>query len=136
LIVVSLGTATSITAHAPAGTRVFVRVVASNGLGSATSNEIDFEITAPRPPAAPSLAEAAVSGRNVTLSWTPGAGGAPTQYGVLARTSPTGPLVAVLPATSTSLTVSAPPGTYYVTVVAANAVGLSAESNQIVVNVP
>jgi hypothetical protein len=135
LIVVPLGTATSITAHAPLGTRVFVRIVAANGLGSATSNEIDFEIAAPQPPAAPVLDAAAVNGRNVTLSWTPG-GGVAAQYGVLARLSPAGPIVVVLPVSSQSLTVTAPPGTYYVTVVAANAAGVSAESNQIVVNVP
>jgi hypothetical protein len=72
----------------------------------------------------------------VSLSWVPGAGGTPASYIVRARLSPGGPVIASLPVSGTSMSVSAPPGTYFVTVVAENALGTSAESNSIPVVVP
>jgi hypothetical protein len=70
------------------------------------------------------------------LTWARGSGGAPAEYGVLARLAPAGPVVAVLRSPGPSLSVAAPPGEYYVSVVAGNVAGVSAESNQIVVTVP
>jgi hypothetical protein len=131
LAVAPMGGATSITAMAPANVPIYVRVVASNAAGSATSNEIVFTL---RPPVAPALSPASVSGTNVTLQWSPVAGA--SSYTVLARFSPAGPIIAALPTGATSVTVPAPPGTYLVTVVANNGFGSSSESNQITVVVP
>ena len=47
LAVAPMGGATSITAVAPVGTPIYVRVVATNAAGSATSNEVQFTVAAP-----------------------------------------------------------------------------------------
>jgi hypothetical protein len=113
---------------------IYVRVIATNPAGSATSNEIAFTLA---PPLAPTLAQATVVNRQVTLAWTPAAGGpAATGYTVLARYPGAPGIIASLPVTGTTLTVPAPPGTYRVTVMAVNGTGSSAESNEIVVVVP
>ena len=132
LAVVPMGLATGISAVAPVGIPIYVRVVAANAAGQAASNEVMFVLS---PPAAPTLSPASVApSRDVTLRWTsvPNA----TLYTVLAR-YPGSPLViASQPVAATTVTVPAPPGTYLVTVLATNAQGASAESNQITVVVP
>jgi hypothetical protein len=134
LAVAPMGGATSISAMAPVGVPIYVRVIATNPAGSATSNEIAFTLA---PPLAPTLAQATVVNRQVTLAWTPAAGGpAATGYTVLARYPGAPGIIASLPVTGTTLTVPAPPGTYRVTVMAVNGTGSSAESNEIVVVVP
>jgi hypothetical protein len=134
-----MGTATSVSAVAPVGMRIFVRVVASNGAGSATSNEIDFVVGAPTPPGTPTMNAPVVAGQTVTLSWSaPTSGGAPTSYTVEARLSPAGPVVAILSGIgATTLSVpNVPAGTYHVSVTAVNAAGPGAASNQVIVVVP
>jgi hypothetical protein len=134
LAVAPMGLATSISTVAPAGVPIYVRVVATNAAGSATSNEIVFTLAAPRPP---TLLPASVSGSNVTLRWTPPAGGSPpSSYVVYARVPGSPAIIASLPVGGTTATVPAPRGTYVVTVVAVNGQGVSGESNQITVIVP
>jgi hypothetical protein len=128
-----MGTATSVTAVAPIGAPVYVRVVAVNALGSVASDEAHFFLAAPAAPSAPTLGPAAISGRDVTMAWSPVAGA--ISYVVLARITPTGPVVASLPVLGTQLTVPAPPGNYFVTVVALGDSQQSQESNQIIVTV-
>jgi hypothetical protein len=86
-------------------------------------------------PTAPTNLVAAIDGQNVTLTWTASANN-PTQYTVLAGFGP-GQTVVSLPVapTTTSLSVTAPPGTYWVRVIASNADGASAPSNEVVVAV-
>ena len=60
---------------------------------------------------------------------------AAASYVVVARLSPSGAPVATLPVAGATLTVTAPPGQYDVTVVGANGQGVGVESNQIVVTV-
>jgi hypothetical protein len=85
----------------------------------------------------PTLAPASINGRDVTLSWTPpSGGGALSGYTLIARDPVTLQVIAVLPVNGTTVTVSAPVGIYLVTIVATNASGMSAESNQITVEVP
>jgi hypothetical protein len=116
----------------PPGT-YFVRMVAVNGGGTGpSSNEVAVSIV---PPGAPALNPASLSGRNVTLSWSPSAG-IVVSYRVVASLAPGGPPVANLPAAGTSVTVPAPPGTFYVRVHGINAVGASVASNEITVVVP
>jgi hypothetical protein len=134
-----LGGLTSISASAPLGSRIYVRVVASNAIGSATSNEINFLLSQPSAPGAPTgLSHTVSAGRVVSLNWlAPSPDGAATSYTVLARLSPSGPVIVSLPGvSSTSFSVSAPPGTYYLTVVAVSGAGQSGESNQVQVVVP
>jgi hypothetical protein len=132
LAIAPMGLATSISASAPIGSPVYVRVVASNAAGSATSNEIVFTLA---PPASPTMSPATVAGGQVTLRWSAVANAA--SYTVLARLSASSPIIASLPVTGgTTVTVPAPRGTYHVTVVSNNGLGTSAESNPITVVVP
>jgi hypothetical protein len=137
LAVAPMGGATSLSSMAPVGTAIYVRVVATNARGSATSNEVVFTVTPPVAPGAPTLSPASVSGSMVTLSWAPPTtGGAPTGYTVIARLPGSPAVVASLPVAGTSVTVPAGGGTYVVSVVANNAAGTGAESNQRTVTVP
>jgi hypothetical protein len=132
LAAASLGGATGVSAVAPVGITIYVRVVAANAAGSAISNEIAFTLA---PPPAPTLSNADVANGNVTLRWTsvPGA----SSYTLLARYPGSPSVIASLPVVGgTSVTVPAPSGTYVVTVVAINRLGTSAESNAITVVVP
>jgi len=134
LAVASMGLATSITAVAPIGVPIYVRVVASNAAGSAPSNEIVFTLAPPNPPI---MNAPVVAGSNVTLSWTPpGSGGAPASYTVVARFEGSPTVIATLPVAGTSISVPAPPGRYVVTAVSHNGLGTSGESNAVVVVVP
>ncbi len=134
LAIAPMGAATAISAVAPVGTPIYVRVVATNTAGSAVSNEASFTLA---PPAPPTLNPAGISGSTVTLNWSPGAGAPPSSYTVLARIPGSTQVIATLPVAGTTITVEAvPAGTYSVTVVAHTGLGSSAESNPITVQVP
>jgi len=80
---------------------------------------------------APLLQPATVSGPNVSLAWSPGAGSAPLGYTVVASRTPGGSPAIWLPVgTATSLAVTASPGAYYVRVLALVS-GLDVSSNEI-----
>lgn len=137
LAVAPMGSATSISAAAPVGVPIYVRVVATNAGGSATSNEVTFTVAPPVAPGPPALSPPTVGGGTVTLSWAPPTSGtAPSGYTLLARTPGSGALLAAVPVTGTSVTVPAPPGSYVVSVVATNGAGNSPESNAVTVVVP
>lgn len=139
LAVAPMGLATSITAVAPLGTPIYVRVVATNAAGSATSNEVAFSVAPDVLPGPPTLSPPTVHGSNVTLSWAPptnAASAPPSAYMVYARLPGSPAVVATLPVSGTSVTVPASPGTYLVSVVAVSAAGTSPESNQVTVVVP
>lgn len=131
LAVAPMGLATSVTAVAPVGAPIYVRVVATNAVGSATSNEIVFTLTPPTPP---TLHPATVANGHVTLGWS--AVGGASGYVVVARYEGSANVIATLPVSATGLTVPAPPGRYVVSVMARNGLGTSAESNAILVVVP
>lgn len=128
----NLGLSMSMSAVAPVGVPLFVRVVALNAAGSATSNEISFTVA---PPAAPVLQPPVVSGSTVHLAWSglPGA-----SFTLRARTSPSGPVILSAPVGPvTSFTArGVGSGTYHVTVVATIGGQMSVESNQVVAIVP
>lgn len=123
--------------NVPPGT-YFIRVVAVNtgGVGPASA---ELSVTIPTtdlPPGTPTLLPVSIAGNLVTMNWFPShAGGFPVSYTVRASHTSGGPVVASLTSTATTLTVPAPPGTYYVRVVANNAHGTSAVSNERVVTV-
>jgi hypothetical protein len=84
-------------------------------------------------PTAPTNLAAVVNGQDVTLTWTASANN-PTQYTLLAGFA-SGETVAAFPLSgaATSVSASAPPGTYYVRLVASNADGTSEPSNELTV---
>ena len=84
-------------------------------------------------PTAPSNLAANVSGLNVTLTWGASAN-SPTQYILQAGFAPGQTAISVaLPGSQTSFSASASAGTYYVRIVAVNADGTSAPSNEVTV---
>jgi uncharacterized protein YkwD len=132
-----LGPGASVSVQAvPPGT-YFVRVLATNALGtSAPSNEISVTVASPSAPGAPSLNPPQVSGATVTLSWSPGSGGAPTGYTLMASTTPGGAPIATVPVAGSSVSFTdVPNGTYHVRVTASNTQGTSAPSAEVTLTV-
>ncbi len=124
----------------PNGT-YFVRVRSVNAEGvSPASNEVIVTVGTAgcnSAPAFPTALTGAVNGGLVSLAWTPGAGGcAATGYVVRAGSAPNLANLVNLPVGNvTGLQAQAPPGTYFVTIVAQNAFGTSAASNGVAVTV-
>jgi subtilisin family serine protease len=89
-------------------------------------------------PGAPGTPVITGNGNSVTVTWTPPlTGGTPTSYTVVARAVVGGPVVAALPVGSAlTLTVTAPSGSYHVTVVASNSAGPGPESAGVTFSVP
>jgi hypothetical protein len=83
-------------------------------------------------PTAPTNLTAATSGLNVTFSFG-AASNSPTQYFLQAGLAPGQTAVEFALGTQTSFSAAGPPGTYYVRVVAANAEGRGAPSNEVTV---
>lgn len=103
---------------------------------SAPSNEVTVTVAAPAAPGAPVLNAPVVSGSTVTLSWSPGGGGAPTSYVVTALT-PGGVVLGSAPVTGASLAIpNVPSGSYLLRLVAVNSVGTSPASNTVTLVVP
>jgi endonuclease/exonuclease/phosphatase family metal-dependent hydrolase len=133
IAVVNVGNARAVSSSAPPGT-YYVRVVAVNALGgSVASNEVAVSVPGGGCMAAPHPSQdlrARVTGSTVTLSWSPPADGcASTTYTVHAGSYPgQSDLGVVSVGAATSLTATASAGTYYVHVVASNALGTSAPS--------
>jgi large repetitive protein len=120
---------------------VHVRAVNIDG-SSAPSNEVIVSVPSgpggcTTPPNAPSNLTATVNGSLVDLTWTPPVSGcAATAYAVQAGSAPGLSDLAILNVgAATSLSVVAPPGVYYVRVVAMNAFGGSVGSVEVVVTV-
>jgi hypothetical protein len=89
------------------------------------------------PPGAPTLSAVQVGTNPITLSWTPGAGGLPTSYTIVAGRSPHSSDFGIFPMNrATSVTGAVPLDVpIYVRVVAANAAG-TAVSSLLTVTVP
>jgi hypothetical protein len=120
------GTATSYSAAGSAGT-YYARVRAANSCGSAVSNEATLTLSsACTPPGVPGAPVATVAGAQVTLSWTAAAGA--TSHVFEAGSSPGLANLLATQVSATSLSASAPPGTYYVRARGRNACGTSAPS--------
>jgi predicted phage tail protein len=99
---------------------------------------LSLSVVAAAAPETPQNLVANVSGNNVTLAWqAPFSGSLADVYIVEASLSPGGAVIATLPTTATTLTVTAVPnGVYYVRVRGTNAQGSSLSSNEVVVAVP
>ena len=117
----------------------YVRLIAQNSGGnSAPSNEVQLNIAGPQPPGTPTMNTPTVSaGNTVGLSWTPGAGGTPSSYNLIVRLSPAGAVFAQFALSATAVSFGGvPSGTYYLQVIANNALGSSGLSNQVILTVP
>lgn len=117
----------------------YVRIVGANGaVESGPSNEILLPVRASCSlPGAPTNFTQIVRGTLGFLAWNPGNGGTPTGYVVRASFGPNDPNPPVqLPLNTPFFTLGIPPGSYYVHVVAVNACGVSAPSNEILVTAP
>ncbi len=87
-------------------------------------------------PGAPGAPVVTGSGNTVTFNWSP-ASGSPTAYTLIARITAGGPIVATIPVGNvTSFSVTAPNGTFVISVQASNAQGTGPESPGTTVTVP
>ena len=133
---------TSVVAHGVASGVYYVRVRAANaGAISPPSNEVTVTVGqadrcsgAPLPPTG---LVATVSGRAVRVNWNAPSGGCtPTHYVVLAGSARGLSNLAQASVAGLTLSANAPAGTYHLRVIAVNASGASAASNEVPVTVP
>ncbi len=141
-LVMPLGPTPAFQGVAPFGT-YFVRIAARNSCTVGPNSSPDLQVTvAPCTgvPAAPTGLTHTRSGSLVTLTWNaPAAPNLPSRYVIVVGSAPgLGNLLAVrTTSNATSFQATAPPGTYYVRVLAENNCGQSATaSNEEVVSVP
>ncbi|MBL8138079.1 MAG: fibronectin type III domain-containing protein [Acidobacteria bacterium] len=133
--VFNIGNVTSYSAVVPTGT-YYVRVRGVNAGGSsAPSNQLVLQSAPVAVPGAPLNLTSSGSGATVTLRWAaPSSGGTPTGYVVeVGSASGQTDLGVFSVGAVTTITSTAPPGTYYVRVRAANGSGVGAASNTVVV---
>lgn len=134
------GTATSFSTTAPNGTFVLsVRAANASGTGPESAGVTVTVPAAGAAPGAPSSLAATVSGSTVNFTWSaPSSGGAVGGYVLVAGVTPgfTSALATLPVGGSLGFAVpGVPAGTYYVRVVAENASGASAPSNEVAVTV-
>ena len=129
----AIGNVLTISGDLPVG-RYFARARAANFFGPGPpSHEVSFIVGAADAPPPPGDLTASWNGTIATLSWTPSSGAA--SYVIEAGSVPGSSNVGSFSVgAATSYTTDVPPGTYYVRVRAANWVGLSGPSNEIVVH--
>jgi hypothetical protein len=133
--------ATSLVAQdVPTGTYfIRLRAVTSAGIGQPSSDArfvVGGESGCASAPAAPTNVAASITGGAVQLTWaTPGGACAPTHYLVQAGSASGLSDLAQVTVGGQGLAANAPPGTYFVRVLAINAHGASAASNEIVLSV-
>jgi len=131
-----LADVTSFSTMAPEG-RYFVRVRARTVAGyGPPSNEVVIGTGQAAPPAAPAALLATVVGTQLTFRWEPPATGAVVAgYELHAGWSPGATTIGriPLPASPRQFAIAAPPGTYYVRVVAVNAAGAGPPSPEVTV---
>jgi hypothetical protein len=113
--------------------RYYARVQGVNGVGvGPVSPEISFVVGGPDQPGSPSGLSATWQGTVATFRWNPGTGA--SHYVLEAGSAPgANNLGTFNMGAATQYSVDVPPGTYYVRVRSANAVGVSGPSNEITV---
>jgi hypothetical protein len=126
---------TLFTFEAPSGV-FYLRIHAvAGGAWSAPSNEIRLVVDVPAPPSAPTNLLGLVNGSSVALSWiNTYDGGTPVILGL--RVTGAVNTILPLPFGDTFTLSGVPPGTYTLSVVAANANGISPPSNSVTLSFP
>ncbi len=111
--------------------------VGISGASSASFGCCAYTVFA-RPPPVPSGLAASIAGTTVALSWTTAAPAAAVRYLLEAGTAPGLANIATFDVgLQTTLSVGAvPPGTYYIRVRAANHIGTSLPSHEVIVTIP
>jgi hypothetical protein len=121
------------------GGTYYVKIRGMNGaVGGAASNEVALPITgACQAPGVPTNFTVITRGTTGFLMWNPGSGGLPSTYIVQASFGPsdTNPPIQI-PLGTPYFTLGIPGGTFYVKIAAANACGISAPSNEVVITSP
>jgi hypothetical protein len=138
LVILPVGSGTSVTVDAPAGA-FFVTLAAVNdcGVSAASPEEVIIVGNPVVPPTAPFELQSALAGRTLTLSWAaPSVGTGPFTYVIEAGSAPGQSNIAVVPVGSTSVVATVGPGIYYVRVRAVGPGGMGPGSNEVVVVVP
>lgn len=127
-----LGNVTSFQVGAPNGV-FFVRVVALPG--NEASNEVVVQV--PAPPSAPTGLNVARNGTAIAATWTPGVGGGSVVGYRLIAALTSGGADFTIPTIAPGFGIGpVPPNTYFFRVVAYNAAGQSAPSNEVTVSMP
>ncbi len=136
-----MGLATAFATPAPNGVYL-LSLAASNsfGVGPESARQTVTVPSLPAPPGVPQNLAASVSGSTITFTWAaPASGGAVGNYVLIAGLTPGFTAAAgtlpVAPAPTSYVLPGAPNGTYYVRLVAQNAGGISAASNEVAVTV-
>jgi hypothetical protein len=136
----NVGGVTSVTVTAPLGT-FYVRVFAVDASGeSPASNEIVVNVVSlVAPPAAPTNLQSFMNGTTALFTWDLGSGGgAPGTMLLQAGFTPGGSEIGTFPVGvgAQAAVPNVPPGTYYIRVLASNAGGTSAPSNEVQLLMP
>ncbi len=115
----------------------FVRVKAANNEGAgAASNEIVLPVTGGCQAPGPAVnVTAIVRGTNAWIQWNLGSGGLQDFFYVVARLTPTGDPIAIVPTPNFFINVAGiPAGTFYISVYTSGRCGaIAAESNQVII---
>jgi predicted phage tail protein len=130
----AVGAANNVGGQLPPGV-YYARVQAVNlvGVGPA-SDDVMFRVGGGSAPGIPSGLSVSWSGTRALLSWTPPVGAPPTSYIIEAGTAPgLSDAAAVNVGSGTSFAVDLPAGGYFVRIRAVNANGVSAPSNEVLV---
>lgn len=123
--------------NVPPGTYYVTLQARDSGLASSPTPVVSFTVVPPTLPGAPVLNPPVVTGSTVTLSWTPGAGGSPAGFTLVASTTDGGAPIVTVPLSGTTASfASVPSGTYYLRLTATNAAGTSAPSATVTLVVP
>ena len=109
-----------------------------DGTITAASEEVAMRVgTSSCPiPAAPSNVSASVANETVTLTWERGAASAAAGYVIEAGTAAGAPNLAIITLDSTQVSITAPPGQYFVRLRSMGLCGASEPSREIVIVVP
>lgn len=131
----NVGAATTVAAPLSPGTYC-LRIMAANASGPGAPSG-DACVTIGNQPGVPGKPSARTSNGVLTIDWNaPTSGGAPTRYLVAAGSAPGAIDLGIRDAgAARSLTTTAPPGTYFIRVIALNAAGQSSPSPELAMTI-
>lgn len=138
-LVTQLGPTAAFSGVAPPGNYyVRVQTITTCAMGPASSDLLVIVQACTAPPAAPANLRFTKAGNVVTLSWNAPASGAPSRYRLVVGSAAGGSNLLIMDTgnNATTLTTTAPNGTYFVRVQSVNSCGAGPSSNEAVIAVP